>query len=72
MKAAVKDNGKKDWSTEICEYVLYTEHTVGWVDFDQQIILDKSTPGIYSFLCKSTDNRRNKFWSHYWLAKRLQ
>jgi hypothetical protein len=34
--------------------------TLGWVDFDEKIILNKSTPGIYSFLCKSTENRRKK------------
>jgi hypothetical protein len=29
--------------------------------------LNKSSPGIYSFLCKSSENRRTKFGGHSWL-----
>jgi hypothetical protein len=36
-------------------------YTLGWVDFDEKIIFNKSAPGIYSFLCKSSENRRKKF-----------
>jgi hypothetical protein len=37
--------------------------TVGWVDLGEKIILNKSTPGIYSFLCTSSENRRKIFLS---------
>jgi hypothetical protein len=43
---------------------------LGWVDFDEKIILNTSTPGIYSFLCKSTENWRKTFLGHYWLEER--
>jgi hypothetical protein len=29
-----------------------TELQDGWIDFDEKIILNKSTPGIYSFYVK--------------------
>jgi hypothetical protein len=31
--------------------------SIAWVDFDEKIILNKSTPGIYSFLCKSSEKK---------------
>jgi hypothetical protein len=35
-------------------------YILGWVDFDEKIILNKSTPGIYSFLCNSSENMLEK------------
>jgi type III secretory pathway component EscR len=35
---------------------------LGWVDFDENLILNQSTPGIYSFLYKSTENSKKKFF----------
>jgi hypothetical protein len=37
--------------------------------FDENLILNESTPGMYSFLCKSTENSKNKFWSSDLLRK---
>jgi hypothetical protein len=45
-----------DWQNGECVYIL------GWVDFYEIVILNRSTPGIYSFLCRSTKNGRKKLF----------
>jgi hypothetical protein len=44
--------------------------SMGGSSLDEQIILNENTPKIYSFLCKSTENRRTKFGGHCWLEER--
>jgi hypothetical protein len=46
------------------------QYAVGWVDLRRKIDMKESTPGMYSFLCKSTaKQQKNCFWSSQILRK---
>jgi hypothetical protein len=68
MKVFLKKDNAERWKIrfKILTYGGVTTFLIwypklGWVDFDEKIILNKSTTGIYSFLCKSGENRRKQF-----------
>jgi hypothetical protein len=52
-----RDSNQQTFPLKACNCTLG-----GWWIFVVNLILNESTPGMYSFLCKKTENNKKKFF----------